>query len=314
MKTHNVAVNASTFHNRPLLEAVKALADLGVRKIEFSGLSVASLSTDDLHDLTRLMASESVTCVSLNAVSDLIPVNLGNLAALQRRERRAAVDHVKRLIEIAAVLGSKTVVMDTGTTTEDIVQVEQYCKRESQAFAASCVELLENARSADVSLTLQVVPGRRWRVWDGYPPDTARVVERHVWPWRKWCEDEEIIEKVEEDLGSGKIAWAFDVANEVVAAGTSPLKLPERISHYLERGLQRVYLANHPGPYNKVWHRLLRHQNLCDGVFTPADLHAIANQLEESDFRGEIVLLISEKDPSPKTLRKSLSLLNVAND
>ena len=314
MKIHNVAVSASTFHDRPLVESVKALADVGVRKIEFSGLSVASLSTDDLRDLKRLMGSEGVTCVSLNAVGDLIPVNLGNLAALQKRERRAAVDHVKRLIEIAAVLGSKTVVMDTGTTTEDIVQVEQYCDREDQTFAASCVELLENARSADVSLTLQVVPGRRWRAWDGYPPDTARVVERHVWPWRKWCEDEEIVKKIENDLGTRNVTWAFDVANEVVAAGTSPIELPGRISYYLGRGLQRVYLANHPGPYNRFWHRLLRHQNLCDGVFTPADFHAILNQLEKNDYDGEVVLLISEKDPSPTALRRSLSLLNGESD
>lgn len=312
MNITEIAVNASCFHDTSPIEATQTLARMGVRKVEFAGTPVKALSESALGDLRSTMDCEGVTCISLNAVGDLVPVNLGNLAAQQERERSAAVAHVKRLIEIAAILESDVVVCDAGTTTEDVAGAdEQAREREGEAYLDSCLELLDVADPAGVSLVLQPVPGRRWIPWDGYPPDRSPVVERHVWPWRRWFENDEIVEGVERRLEK-RVGWAVDVANEVVAAGCCPVDIPARISYFMERNLQRVYLANHPGPYNKVWHRLLRHQNLCDGFLTPSDFGAVLTHLHHGGFAGEIVLLICEEEPSPEKLRRSLCMLSEA--
>jgi len=314
MASFEAAVSASYFHDRSPLEAAAALTQMGVRKLEFSGLSVTALSQGDLRELKNLMDSEGASCVSLNAVGDLMPVSLGNLISPQRRERDAALAHVKGLIENATRLESKAVICDTGTTTEDIVRGDEAIRGEENALVDSCLALLEVAEPAGVSIVLQHVPGRRWIPWDGYPPDTFPVVERHVWPWRRWLEGAEIVGKIEKDVGKGRVGWAFDIANAVVAAGASPLNLAGRMSAYPARGLERVYVANHPGPYNKVWHRLLRHQALHEGVFTPADFRAVLRQLDQSEYDGEIVVLISEKDPSKEKLQRSLSMLTAGRD
>ena len=286
---------------------------MGVRKVEFPGLSLTTLSQDNLRELKNLMDVTGVACVSLNAVTDLVPVNLGNLVSPQKKERTTALTHVKRLIEIAPLLGSDTVICDTGTTTEDVAVGSEAVTGEENALVDSCLELLALAEPAALSFVLQPVPGRRWVPCDAYPPDSSPVVERHVWPWRRWLQDKEIVDNLERKLARSRVAWAFDVANAVPAAGCSPLDVAATISYFLERNLKRVYLANHPGPYNRTWHRLLRHQDLCDGFFTPADFHALLKQLEHNDYDGEVVLLIAEKNPSTEKLRRSLGTVQPGN-
>lgn len=302
MKNLKVGINASYLHQDKLSDAVKKLAEAGFRKIEFDGSVLRNLGKDDLAALRSIMDAEAVCCVAINAVPDLMPVSLGNLIALQTGERQRALDHIKWCVEFAGELCAKRVVCDLGTSTEDgISLVEQ-----NKIFLESLNQTLSYAQPYKITIVLLNVPGRRWVGWDTLPPDPARVVERYVPPWRLWPNEEDLLK----DIGGqvkGRALWGFDTANAVVAHGTTPFSLTEAVTPYFEYGLDVVYLANHPGPYNKVWHRLLLHQPLQDGCFTARDYAALFNTLGANNFSGEFILQIREKQPSTASLRRCIN-------
>ncbi len=301
MKRQILAVNAAYFYRDPLPDAVRKVAAAGSSRIEFDGLPLVALSAAGRRELKTVLDGEGVDCVSVSTVTDLVPVNFGNLASLNRTDHNRAVGHLKRCLESAAELGAARLVCDAGTTSEDFVKNEVH----DQAFFGSLLEVLPLAETQKVKVVLLNVPGRLWSIWDGIPPDKFRVVERHVWPWRPWREREEVVATFERRL-SGRISWALDTANEMVAHGAHPFKLEEVAAFYLEHGLDVIYLANHPGPYNKVWHRLLLHQPLADGYYKPADYRKTMQFLSRKNFAGELILQIREKEPTENSLKRNL--------
>jgi len=304
MDTRKIVSNASYFYNIPLIDSVKRLEDTGFKKIEFTGLSLKKLSSFELSQLAGFMRGEGLVCSAVNAASDLIPVNLGNLAAVQEKERRNAIAHVKQCIDFAAFLQSKRVVCDIGISTEDFLTLD----KQNGIFLLSVLEVLKYAKASNISIVLINIPGRRWVAWEGLPPDKVKVVERHVWPWRIWPDEKEMVKTIGKKL-KGQVTWAFDTANEMVASGVTKFKLIDIIPFYMKHGLEIVYLANHPGPYNKAWHRLLLHQPLWDGFYTGRDYRLFLDLLKKSKFSGEIVLQIREKEPTEYSLKRSLDIL-----
>lgn len=304
MKIKEIGINASYFYSDSLLISVRRLAKLGFQKVEFSGLPLKKLSHSKFNELKKFLEEENLNCISINAVGDLIPVNLGNLAALQERERNNAIDHVKRCIDFAITLKSKRVICDLGTSTEDLLSLD----KQNETFLSSLPGILKYAASFKVLIVLMNVPGRRWIAWDGLPPDQARVVERHVWPWRLWPDEEELLDKIGKKL-KNQVSWAFDSANEVIANGITEFRLQNAVIPYLNYGLEIVYLANHPGPYNKAWHRLLLHQPLWNGFYTRRDYKDLLYLLAKRGFSGEMILQIREKEPAENSLQRSLKLL-----
>lgn len=300
----NFAVNASYFYKDSLSNSLKRLAKVGFCKIEFSGTSLKDISPSAFQELLKIIDGEGLECAAINAVGDLIPVNLGNLIALQRRERSNAVDHLKRCIEFSASLKSSRMVIDIGTSTEDLLPLD----KQNEIFFSSCSKILTYAKPHNVAIVLMNVPGRRWFPWDGLPPDKSRVVERHIWPWRAWPDNEKIVKKIQAKL-KGQIFWTFDTANELVARGVERFQLKDAVAFYLENNLDIIYLANHPGPYNLVWHRLLLHQPLWDGFYQARDYQAALELTRKKKYQGEIVLQIREKEPSEESLRRSLQVL-----
>ncbi len=301
--TRDLTVNVGYFSSDTPLKAVRRLSDCEIKKVEFNGLPLLALSNRLRKELKGIMVGEGIEAVSISAVTDLVPVNLGNLASLNKDERRRGIDHVKRCVELADYFGATRIVCDTGTTCEDFVETEI----NDAALGESLEEILQFATPQGLKVVLLNVPGRRWIVWDGLPPDRWRVVERHVWPWRAWPDREEIVNNLNQRL-SGRVWWAFDTANEVVAHGTHPFHLSEVASFYLENRLEIIYLANHPGPFNKVWHRTLLHQHLYEGHYTRADFQEMLKVLEKERFSGELILQIREKEPGEEALRKSIRL------
>lgn len=300
MKEQRLAVNAAYFYHDHLSIAVRKIAAAGLSRIEFDGLPLVSLPAAGLRELKTVLDGEGVVCVSISAVTDLVPVNFGNLASLNQNDHSRAVRHLKRCLELATELGAPRLVCDAGTTSEDFGKPEIH----DDAFVESLQEVLLLAGDRKVKIVLLNVPGRLWSMWDGMPPDKARVVERHVWPWRTWRDREEVMETFERRL-SGRISWALDFANEMVAHGTHPFKLEEVAAFYLGHGLDAVYLANHPGPYNKVWHRLLLHQPLWDGCYKPADYRKVLQFLVRKKFAGEFILQVREKEPTENSLKRN---------
>jgi len=303
MTRKSIGVNASYFHSDTLINSVRRLSAMGMRRIELPGRLTAELSGSDLRALSNLFQTDGLICTSVNAVSDLITVNFGNLCAVQTEERQNAIDHLKRCIDIAQAFGSHKVVCDVGTTTEDLLSVD----KQNELFLSSISEVIKYASNASVYISLSIVPSRRWRAWDGYPPDKARVVERHVWPWHEWTDEEPLISTIATALGR-QVNWAFDTAHAIVASGVHPRSLLDTIDPYLSQGLSVVYLANHPGPYNICWHRLLMHKGLWDGFYTVDDYAAFLDHLSLNKYIGDVILNILEPDPSEETLKRSLMM------
>ena len=127
-------------------------------------------------------------------------------------------------------------------------------------------------------------------------------------PWRPWREREEVVKTFGRRL-SGRISWAMDTANEIVAHGTHPFKLGEVASFHLKHGLDTVYLANHPGPYNRTWHRLLLHQPLWEGYYKPVDYQKMLQLLFLEKFAGEVILQVREKNPTENSLKRNLKII-----
>ncbi len=304
MNNGKLGINASYFYQDTLSSAARRLAKLGFRKVEFTGLTLKELSAVQFKELTKFLAGEGINCTSINAVTDLVPINLGNLAAFSDKERNNAIAHVKQCLDYACNLQCPVVVCDTGTSTEDF---KPYTKQNERYFTALS-EILRYAAASSKKVVLLNVPGRRWIPWDGLPPDKNRVVERYVWPWRAWPDEEEVIKKLHAKL-KNRVSWALDTANEAVANGVTEYRLEDVIAFYMKHDLEIVYLANHPGPYNKVWHRLLLHQPLWDGFYTARDYRAVLNLLRKKRFQGEIVLQIKEKEPSENSLKRCLKIL-----
>jgi len=298
----SVGVNASYFHADTLLSSIRRLSAMGMRRIELPGRATIDLSADDFELLRGVFQSEGLVCTSINAVSDLIPVNFGNLCAVQEKERRNAIDHMKKCVDIAHELGCHKVICDVGTTTEDLLPMD----RQNELFLGAITEVLGYASKASVYVSLSIVPGRRWRAWDGYPPDKARVVERYVWPWHEWADEESLIAAMAASLGK-QVNWAFDTAHAMVAAGTNKRSLVEAVTPYLNNGLSIVHLANHPGPYNVCWHRLLMHRSLQDGFYNQSDFSALLEHLSRNKFIGDVILNILEPEPLEESLRHSLA-------
>ena len=306
MRNQQIAVNAAYFYRESLPVAVERIADVGLSRVEFDGLSLVALSPAKIRELKKVLNDSAVECVSVSAVTDLVPVNLGNLSSLNARERNRAIDHLKRCLDCAAELAVPRIVCDTGTTTEDFVTVKaEFC---DEVFAASLQKILLYADQSNSKVVLLEVPGRFWSAWDGFPPDKTRVVERHVWPWRIWRDREESVDAIERRFPD-RFFWALDTANELVAHGVHPFKLEEVAAFYLKHKLEIVYLANHPGPYNKVWHRLLLHQPIRNGYYKPAEYGGMLNILGRKKFRGEIILQVREKDPDESSLKRNIAIL-----
>mgnify|MGYP001577062880 CR=1 FL=1 len=307
MNIKKLGVNASYFYADPLVKAVRRIIKCGFRRIEFTGLSLTSLSDSDLKELGTLLKHENAECVSINTAGELVPINLGNLAMLHRREREKAVSHVKQCIDFAVELGCQRVVCDLGMSTEEKGTFS--FDEEQERYLSSCRQIIEHASACKVTVVLMNVPGARWKVWEGLPPDKVSVVERHVPPWRLWPDEKELIEKTSNSLNNS-IRWAFDTANTVVAHGADKFDVIDTISLYLKHGLEIVYLANHPGLYNKVWHRLLLHQPLWqEGFYTAGDYASLFTKLTEARFNGEIILQIRDEEPSEESLLKNINLL-----
>ncbi len=302
----NIGVDASYFYADPLVKAVRRIIKCGFRRIEFTGLSLTSLSDSGLKELGTLLKQKNAECVSISTAGELVPINLGNLAMLHRREREKAVSHVKQCIDFAVGLGCQRVVCDLGMSTEEKATFS--FDEEQERYLSSCRQIIEHASACKVTMVLMNVPGARWKVWEGLPPDKVSVVERHVPPWRLWPDEKELIEETARGL-KGKVRWAFDTANAVVAHGTDNFNIIDAVSPYLKHGLEIVYLANHPGLYNKVWHRLLLHMPLWqNGFYTAGNYASLFAKLEESGFRGEVILQVREEEPSEESLLKNINL------
>ncbi|MBI4245126.1 MAG: sugar phosphate isomerase/epimerase [Planctomycetes bacterium] len=304
MKNRNIGINASYFYQDTLVSSVKRLAKAGFRKLEVTGIALNNLSPVKFKELAKFIEEEGIDCTSINVVGDLVPVNLGNLAAFNDKERNNALSHVKQSLDYACRLKCPVVVCDTGTSTEDL---EPYAKQDECYFTALS-GIINYASSLGIRILLLNVPGRRWIPWDGLPPDKTRVVERHVWPWRAWPNEEEVLKNISGRFKKN-ISWAFDTANAIVANGSTTLKLEDRICLYFKYGLDIVYLANHPGPYNRVWHRLLLHQPLWNGFYKYRDYRKLLKLLVEKHFHGNLMLQIAEKCPNEISLKKSLTIL-----
>lgn len=299
-----LGISAGYFHGDPLLASVRRLARCGFRRIEFDGRPLRELSRMQFHELSACLEGEGIRAVSINAVPDLVPVNYGNLAADNSREHRNAIEHLKRCLEYAAELGAPSVVCDIGSSTEEFKPLREQDEHLFRALR----EILRHAAGLKIKVVLQNVPGRRWIPSDRLPPDQAAVVERHVWPWRIWMDDQQIVPKIGNHFGK-QIAWSFDMANAMVASGCTPLNLKNRIDFLGKHGLAIVYLANHPGPYNRVWHRALLHQPLGTGVYTRSDYRTLFRLLATHHFHGEVILHIREATPCEIALKRSLRVL-----
>ncbi|KXB06786.1 hypothetical protein AKJ51_02860 [candidate division MSBL1 archaeon SCGC-AAA382A20] len=301
MDIKKVGINGSYFHFDSLLNSTKQLIDIGFEKIEYSGLSLMDINSYEIEELKKILRGEGVTITAVNAVGDLIPVKVGNLISPQKQERRNGVEHVKKCVDLAVSLKSKRVVCDIGTSTEDLLPLES----QNELFLTSLQEILEYSKSSNVLIVLMQVPGRRWVPWDGLPPDRSKVVERYIWPWRLWPDEEELLSNLGDKL-NGEVGWAFDAANETVAHGIYRFQLKEVIKPYLNYNLQVVYLANHPGPYNKVWHRLLLHKPLWNGFYSSQDFRSLLSLSKNKGLSPQITLQIKEKRPKKKSLKRSL--------
>ncbi len=304
MTSEQIAVNTAYFHRDSLLDSVRKLASMGVKKIEVNGLALHGLGASGRRELAAYLRDQGMQVISVNTVPDLIPVNFGNLTAYNDRERQTAVGHVLRCLDYCAELSSPVLVIDRGTTTEDSMM---FAKQDERYFL-SLQEILPQAEKAGKELVILNVPGRIWQVWDGLPPDRWRVVERHVWPWRAWLDEEELVHETQQRVGD-KVKWALDTANTVVACGNIPFTLKERAAYYQSAGLRMVYLANHPGPFNRVWHRALLHAPLDQGYFKKTDYQELISSLSEGQFRGDVILQIVEKEPTVESLKKSLQVI-----
>ncbi len=305
MKTSKqIAVNTAYFHRDAFLDSVRKLASIGVKKIEVNGLALHGLGVSGRQELATYLRDQGMQVVSVNTVPDLIPVNLGNLTAFNDRERQAAVTHVLRCLDYCVELNCPALVIDRGTTTEDSMMLANQDDR----YFLSLQEILPRTEQAGKELVILNVPGRRWQPWDGIPPDSWRVVERHVWPWRAWLDEEELVREAQQRVG-GKVKWALDTANTVVACGNIPFTLKERAEFYQAAGLRMVYLANHPGPFNRVWHRALLHTPLDQGYFKQTDYRELISALAETQFRGNLILQIVEKEPTVESLLSSLKII-----
>lgn len=304
MKTSDIGIAASYFHHHSLIESAGRLMTMGFKRLEFDGLALKELSTSKFSELGLALGSGGAVCCAVNVVGDLMPVCLGNLAAINKRERRNAIDHVKACINLAVALKCGRVVCDLGTSTEDLLSFEE----QNELLASSLEEILSGTGRSGVSIVLISVPGRRWGAWDGLPPDPVRVVERHVWPWRIWFDEEKLVADVSRRFAT-RAKWVFDCANEMVGHGSTKFRLEDAVVPYLDQGLEMVYIANHPGPYNRVWHRSLLHRPLWDGFFTIQNYAALFGLLGKRSFRGEVCLKVLEKDPSEQSLRRSLKLI-----
>jgi len=302
MKTSNLAISASYFHKDPPLRSAVRLMEVGFKRLEFDGQELKDLSVSEFKELSLTLEGAEVACSAVNVVGDLMPISLGNLAAFGNRERRNAVAHVKACIDLAVRLKCGRVVCDLGSSTEDLFSFE----KQNDQLASSIEEILSD--TGGVSVVLLNVPGRRWLAWNGLPPDPSRVVERYVWPWRMWFDEEKLVADISTRLAT-MVRWAFDCANEVVAHGSNKFRLEDAVIPYLDQGLEMVYLANHSGPYNRVWHRSLLHQSLSDGFFTSQDYAALFSLLGKRNFAGEVCLKISEKNPSESLLQRNLKLI-----
>jgi len=306
MKTANFSISASYFHNDPLVRSAERLIAMGCKRLEFDGVALKALSVSTFKELGLALAGEGVACSAVNVVGDLMPVSLGNLAAINQRERQQAIDHVKACVDLAAALNGRRLVCDLGTSTEDLVSFDE----QNEHFARALEEILSSAEHSGVTIVLLSVPGRRWFAWDGLPPDPMRVVERHVWPWRMWFDAEKLVADIARRFTT-RVRWAFDCANEVVAHGSTKFRLEDAVAPYVGQGLETVYLANHPGPYNRVWHRSLLHQPLWDGFFASLDYSTLFEFLSKHHFGGEVCVKVLEKNPSESSLQRSLKFIKM---
>ena len=295
-----ITVAASYFYQETPLQAAARLLAMGIRRLEFDGLALKGLSSAELRELGMRLRDTGATCGAVNAVGDLMPVRLGNLAAISVRERSSAVEHIKVCNALASVLNCKNIVCDLGTSTEDFLPLE----KQNEQFATSLEEIL----SEGIFLILLNVPGRRWLAWNELPPDPSRVVERHVWPWRRWTDAEDLISEIARRF-TNRVSWAFDCANEVVAHGSTKFQMNEAVLPYLAQRLERVYLANHPGEYNRVWHRSLLHRPLATGCFSSEDYADLFGILDDHEFSGDVCVKIVEKHPTELSLQANLDNL-----
>ena len=310
MKISEVSVNADYFCDDEPIDAVTRLRRCGFRRVEFRGADLHRLSDRQLGKLAGRMKADCITCSAVNTVGDLVPVSLGNLAAAGISERENAVAHVQKCTRLANKLKAPRIVCDVGSTTEDFITMSDKAslKAQNKAFVSSCRQVVEYAGKFGIGVVLLPVPGRRWVAWDGLPAKPLPVPEMHVWPWRLWTSAETLMDIVEKAFGN-KVGWAFDTANEFVAHNTDPFSLKDNLPKYIGYKLDVVYLANHPGPLNGAWHRLLLHRSLDDGAYTVDDFRTVLTLLKSVTFTGQVTLQISDEHPSDKNLKRNLAFI-----
>ncbi len=304
MQKIDIGVNLSYFSDLSMTDAVRAAKKAGFLKIELDGCALRELNDNAVKNLFSVIDGEGMECASIDAAGRLMPVAYGNLAAGSKGERDRALDFVLRCVEWAEKLQAGTIVCDIGTTTEDGLSLRE----QNLLFNNSLERVLKAADACDKKVALMHVPGRRWIVWNQLPPDPARVVERYVPPWRLWPDAEKIVGELTARW-KNKVLWVLDTANEIVGHGVEELRLETMARFYAQMGMGMVYLANHPGRYNRVWHRLLLHQPLWNGCFTARDYRALGSVLKEVKYNGPIMLKIREACPSRESLRKSRAVL-----
>lgn len=294
----NIAVNTHCLAENTACEAAMRLFDVGFRRFEIP----ASDGFRCIDELDGFFSSSGAECVSINTFRDMMPIYLGNLCTPNKKERARASEFLMRSIDMAVRFGAKLFICDAGTTVEDF-KTNTNLNAQMELFAEAFDTILAEAESANLVTALSPVPGRRWLATESYPPDIAPVVERHVWPWREWLTSRYLIETT----FPGRVKWVFDTADAVVASGCSPKSLSEEAEPFISGGLAAMHLANHPGPYNKVWHRLHLHHRPEDGWWMQDDFKNLYARVQSAE--PESILLVREKGLSPEDVRYSAEFL-----
>ncbi len=280
----DIGMNAWYFKDKHPCEIVKLVGASGFNVIEFTGRQLGMLTSAELAELKNGMHSSGIRVASINAACDLNAIAFGNLISEIEGERQKSLAHIKRYIDLCQYFHIPRIIVDVGTTQSENHTPE----RQEGLFLKTYTEIVNYINKCNLKLNLLIVPHRRkiqiYNILD-IPQD-------------------EIFNQVAR-LKTEKIGWVFDTAN--VMAGRQNMNsfsLIREAEVYMKRGLDVLYLANHPGPFTRTFRRASYHNPPWDGYYTQDDYRNLFSFLNERGFDGQISLHLSVKNPCIEELKK----------
>lgn len=291
-KLDEIGINGWYFRDKTPLEIIGLVREAGFSACEFTGRQLTSLNEKELSRLRSCARENGVRLLALNAACDLFQMVQGNIISERETYRKEGINHLKKCLEICAVLKIPKLIMDTGTS----VQYFQSKENQSIFLKEGLQEISEYANRKKIQLTMIIIPYRRTINMGGgfYYVSYTRP---------------EIFQQVREAIG-GKAGWAFDTGNEMAGRqNMHRFSLDREVLDYLREGLDTVYLANHPGPMTVTLRRANYHDYLRTGYYTEHDYRRLFAALKKARFQGTVSLHLSVKEPDIKELKKERAYL-----